>query len=506
MDPLALTTSIIELGLSIKETIDKFAERRSRAKELACDALVNLRYIAEFYDKNHDLYRVHKRCQIYEPKQDIHRLKRLAMPLKLWMDSDKMEADLIQLEKRIQTSMNRISLLSGARVEVRITKIESILANAYESRVRIQHFDSAFTQGLLGGDPGLGAFDRSPSELDDVDIQYINLKAMKLIGTISAVTFTSEVTRALPPMTIYTVFPMVPPAPHNIVFSIVKLQALASSENTPIEDFSQNTFNLIDMLEQLEMMDILLRILGTVENRLRQTLGLGTRKLRLPRHIKEEEEDALDYLEAILYYQNYYGLPSQCDHSAACSICDEHVKRTSEYIQFSRSLLVRRASPSNYHRIKFSDSLMPSIYYHSTRGQVEACFGYCSEALEVIQPCIASTTRKIPINHAGALQFQVSVLGWLAVAQVRDCDYTSAFHTGMACMTSLKALSNIDKSALPDNFDYMTRILEDMYEEMPTWTSVVRNPEHRTSYIEEYIDEDDAGDGSPRQIEWGIAL
>ncbi|KAJ8473698.1 hypothetical protein ONZ45_g16202 [Pleurotus djamor] len=526
MDPLALTTSIIELGLSIKESIDKFAERRSHAKELANDALVNLRYIAGFYEENQsmlshealgplrdsldllksDLNRVHKRCQIYEPKQDTPRLKRLAKPLKLWMDSDKIEADLIQIEKRIQASMNRISLLSGARVEVRVTKIEGILVS-YESRSRIQQFDSAFTQGLLNGDPGLKALNRSPSEVDKVGIQYIHLKVMELIDTISMANLITRVMMPSDPVT-YSGLPVVQPALHNIIFKTAELQALTSSKDVLISELCENAFNLTDMLEALESPDILLGIVGAIENRLRHTLRLGTHRLRLPRHINEEEEQALDGLETILYLRDYYAIRYAYDQSAAYSLRDEDFKRASEYIQFSRSRLELRASPSNRHRLNFLDSLMPSIYHHSIRGQVEQCFSYCAEALEVIQPCIASTTPEIPITvHAGALQKQVEILYWFASAQARNGDYTSAYYTGMECMTSLRALSNLDKSQLPDNFDYLPEFLGYLQQYVSTWTSVVRNPENRrTSYIEEYVDEDDTCDGSPRQIELGIAL
>ncbi|KAJ8502510.1 hypothetical protein ONZ45_g11696 [Pleurotus djamor] len=520
MDPLTLTTSIIELGLMIKESIDKFARCRSHAKELASHVVVDLQRIEGFFEKNQtilsqdktlgplrdslDLYHVHKRCQFHEPRKNDTKYKRLVSVVKLWMESDEIEADLVRIKERIQTSMNCISLLSNGRVEVRVAKMEGILVNMYEGRRRIQQFDSAFTQGLLGGDPGLGAFDRSPSELERIDIQYIHVKAEELIHTISRATLTIGGRMFGIPTYSGT---NTKPAIFHIIFRTAELQALAHSENTPIIDFCQKTLDLIDMLEQLEMMGILLRILRTVENRLRQALRLGTGRVRLPRHIQEEEEGAFDYLQTILYYQNYYyTLDRACDPSAAYSICEEDVERASESIQFSRSRLERMSSPSNYHRMNFLDSLLPSIYYHSIRGQVEECFSYCAEALEVIQPCIASTTRKKDIIHAGALQSQVGILYWFASAQARNGDYTSAYYTGTECFSSLVALSNIDKSLLPDNFDYLPEFLGYLQEEMPTWTSVVRNPERRTSYIDDDIDDDNTADDSTRLIVWGEAL
>ncbi|KAJ8473699.1 hypothetical protein ONZ45_g16203 [Pleurotus djamor] len=528
MDPLALTTSIIELGLSIKESIDKFSQRRSHAKELASDVVADLQRIEGFFERNQatlsedeslgplrdsldvlksDLYRAHKRCQTYEPRKNDTKYKRLVSVVKLWLESDEIEADLVRIKERIQTSMNCLSLLSNGRVEVRVAKMEGILVNMYQGRRRIQQFDSVFTQGLLNGDPGLGAFDPSPSEVDKVGIQYIRLKAMELIDTISTATLITGVT-VLSNSSAYTVLPVVRPALHNIIFKTAELQALTSSNDILISELCENTSDLLDMLEALESPDILLGILGAVENRLRQTLRLGTHRLRLPRHIKEEEEGALDFLEKTLSLRDYYAISHACYQSAACSIRDEDLKRASEYIQFSRSRLERRASPSTFHRMKFLNSLMPSIYYHSTRGQAEDCFSYCKEALEVIQPCIASTTLENVnvINSASAIQRQTEVLDLLAFAQVRNSDYTSAYYTGMACMTSLTALSNLDKSQLPDNFDYLPHILEAMQQDMPTWTSLMRNPEHRrSSYIEDYIDDDDTADDSTRPVVWGEA-
>ncbi|KAJ8462136.1 hypothetical protein ONZ45_g18043 [Pleurotus djamor] len=238
-------------------------------------------------------------------------------------------------------------------------------------------------------------FGLSPSELERIDIQYIHVKAEELIHTISRATLTigSRVFSIPTHASINTN----PTTIHHIISTTAELQALTSSESTPITDFSQNTFDLIEMLEQIGMRDILLRILGTVENRFRQTLRLGTHRLRLPRHIKEEEEGALDFLETILYLRDHYAI-----------------------------------SP-----------------------------------------------------------------------QARNGDYTSAYHTGMECISSLKALSSIDKSLLPDDFNYLPEFLGHLQEEMPTWTSVVRNPEHRTSYIEDYIDDDDTADDSTRLIVWG---
>ncbi|KAJ8473700.1 hypothetical protein ONZ45_g16201 [Pleurotus djamor] len=480
MDPLALTTSIIELGLSIKESIDKCL-------------------------RNSDLYRVHKRCQIYEPKKNDAKYKRLASIVKLWMESDEIEADLVRVKERIQTSMNCLSLLSNGRVEVRVAKMESILVNMYEGRRHIQQFDSAFTQGLLSGDPGLGAFDRSPSELSRIDIQYIYVKTEDLIRTISRATL--DIGKKL--VDIGHAYSGTPTKPtmHHIIFRTAELQALATSGNILIRDLRQHTIPLVRMLNQLGAMDIVQNMLDTIEHRLRQTLRLGTYRLRLPRHVKEEEEDALDFLELILRRQHCYTSRHVCNQSAACSLCDGDIKRASEHIQFSRSRLERRASPSNDSRMRFLWSLRPSIRFHAIRGEVEQCFSYCAEALEVIQPCLVSTTREKNIIRAGALQLQVDVLVPLSFAQARNGDYTSAYYTGTECFSSLIALSNIDKSLLPDNFDYLPYVSEYMQRKMPTWTSVVRNPENRrTSYIEDYIDEDDPCHGSPRQIEWGIAL
>ncbi|KAJ8502513.1 hypothetical protein ONZ45_g11695 [Pleurotus djamor] len=506
MDPLALTTSIIEIAFKVKDSIDTLARRRSRAKELANDVLVNLLRLAEFCERNksallytalgplrdsldvlkHDLHLIHQRCKAYKPNQGSSTFKRLASTFKLWMDSDEIEEDLVRIKDRTRDSLEFIMLLSCARMEVGIMKLEGILVS-YESRCRLQQFDSAFTQGLLNGDPGLGAFDRSPSEVDNVGIRYIRLKAMELIDTISMATLITGVMIASDPST-YNVLPVVQPALHNIMFKMAELQALTSSKDILISELYENTFDLFVMLRLLGIPDISLGILGAVENRLRQTLRLGTHRLRLPRHINEEEEQALDFLEKTLSLRDYYAISHACYQSAACSIRDEDVKRASEYIQFSRSRLERRASPSNYHR------------------QVEECFSYCAEALEVIQPCIASTTPENSITaHAGTLQTQVAVLNCLSFAQARDGDYTSAYYTGMGCMTSLRALSNIDKSRLPVDFNYLPDFMEYLQEEMPTWTSYVRNPEHRTSYIEEYVDDDDTADDSTRLIVWGEA-
>ncbi|KAJ8454378.1 hypothetical protein ONZ45_g19332 [Pleurotus djamor] len=531
MDPIGLTTSILEIGFQIKDSIDTFARRRSHAKALASDVVADLQRIAEFYEKHtsilshealgplrdsldalkSDLYRVHKRCQVFELTKDDSQLKRLVSNVKLWMDSEDIDADLVRIEKRIQTSMKYIMLLSGARVEVRVTKIESILANAYQSRGHIQQFDSVFTQELLHGDSGLRAFDHSLSELDHVDLQYVHLKAMKLIGAISVATL--KICGAKLSANLIYARTITKPAMYNIIFRTAQLQALVSRENIPITDLCRKTLPLVRMLNHLGAMGIIQKLLGTVEIRLRQTLRLGIHRLRLPPHIKEEEEDAFDALERILYSQQMYGLGYGCGKSStADSICHWDIKRAPEYIWFSRSRLERRAAPSIHHCMRFLRSLMPSIYYHTIRGQVEECITYCLEALEVIQPCthMTSTSRENPniVVAAGALQSQILVLDHLSLMQALDCDYTSAYHTGLNCITSIKVLSNIDKSMFPDDLDCFPGVSEYYQRKMPTWTSVVRNPEHRISYIEDSVDNDDAGDGSPgpRQIEWGIAL
>ncbi|KAJ8507025.1 hypothetical protein ONZ45_g10566 [Pleurotus djamor] len=449
MDLVGLAMSVIEMGLKVKESIDELAQRRSRAKELASDILVDLLRIAGFCERNksplsaaalrplcdsldalnRDLHRFHKRCKAYEPKQGDAKFKRLASAFKLWMDSDEIEQSLVRIRERIQNSMNFIV---------------------------------------------------SPYEFDDIDVQYIRLKSMKLADTVSGAIVTSGTTFTLIDSH-YSV--LGEPALQNAISTIADLQARANTAKLPIVRLFEGIVFLAQMFDSLGAMDIIQNILRTAENCIRRSLRLGTHRLQLPYHINEEAEDDFDLLEAIICYRNLYAMDYVCGESVACRISDEDVKYACEGVQFSRSRLERRMSPSNHHRMSFLHSLMPSIRYHAIRGQIEECFSYCSEALEVIQACGVAAAHEITnIIDAGVLQSQVEVLHYLSVAQVRACDYTSAYHTGMNCITSINALSDIRESLLPDDFEYFPYLLEYSQQELPTRTSIVRNPEHRTSY------------------------
>ncbi|KAJ8507010.1 hypothetical protein ONZ45_g10584 [Pleurotus djamor] len=389
MDPIALTISVIEIGLKVK---DSLSLRRSRAKELASDLVVNLLRIAEFCGENkltlskstalgplchsldvlqRDLYRIHQHCKAYEHDRGDATHRRLASAFKLWMGSDEIEEDLVRIKDRIQTSMNCILVLSCARTEVGIMRLEgTILANAHETRSCIQQLDRVFTQQLLHRDPGLQAFDHSPSEVDDIDIQYICLKSMKLIDTISVSTFASCGTNTFKGLRLPLFGALLEPKLHNALFAIADLQSRARSEILPITSIVGYALYLMNTCAGLGALDVGLKILAAVEGCIRRTLRLGTLRLRLPHHIEDEEEDDFDSLEAIVSLRIATTLADLSEQPPGDYICDDDIilQQTSHALQFSRDRLKWRTSHSTFHRVQFVDKLIPLIRYHASRG------------------------------------------------------------------------------------------------------------------------------------------
>ncbi|KAJ8489591.1 hypothetical protein ONZ45_g13522 [Pleurotus djamor] len=527
MDPLSIAATVISLmetGLKLKNSVDQVAKTRGRARELAEDVHSDLLHIAMFYERNRrylasealgplrdslhrlkrDLHRLHERCRRYESKPEHSVPNRFKAAMLMWINSNDIEADLVRLQNRIQASLNAMVLLSCARMEVGILRIqEDALLSPHGHRTRLRQLDCTFAKGIYDGDPGLAFLKKFSTEIDQIDIAYIRLKATMVVEALSNPGFARapierHLFAARPEPYIRRKNGENGSGSHiDILTFLIRLSARLS-RGTKLS----TAFRLIVVTSEnfclLGCPDVAWSMMNALESLVRRFLVSST--------ATSQKVHLLWALEIILIHKaTLIKLPRLDKDTETYAVAeDQKIECIFKGIQVCRTRIEHSTRLYNppatlLHRLELVRYIQDLIYIYYKAGRVEDCTNSCLEALELLS--IADLSHEdLGLAEAYVLQLRSHTLYRLAWAQRFSAQYTLAYHTGLQCVASIEALSRI-KIALPKDFRSLYYHRSRLEQGFHSLTSIVREPSQSTSRIEEYLEDD----GS-QLVQWGIAI
>ncbi|KAJ7502517.1 hypothetical protein B0H11DRAFT_1988862 [Mycena galericulata] len=171
-EPVSITTTVItfatfikdliEVGQSIKRSIEKVGENRRRIRELTDDilrTLANLETLIQGSENEHppallgalgdlqkDMLRVHSICQKIDTVERPPGFRRLGSQVKLWIQRDDIEAEIRRLRKHVNKCLREFTTFSaarseerGARIEQRTARIEDTSLDTASATLRVEH-------------------------------------------------------------------------------------------------------------------------------------------------------------------------------------------------------------------------------------------------------------------------------------------------------------------------------------------------------------------------------
>ncbi|KAJ8456634.1 hypothetical protein ONZ45_g18644 [Pleurotus djamor] len=526
MDPLSISAtaiSLVETGLKIKESVDKVTKVRSRARELSRDVLDDLLRIAAFCELNKDhlshitlgplchsldalksdMHHAHIICLRYERKSSDGTLSRLAAGIKLWIDSEEIEALLAGLKERIHTSLSCITFLTCARVEIGIMKLQEVLlVHPHDVRSRVQQLDRVFAQRVHDGDSGFNPLDALSTEIDYIDLQYIGLKANKIVEVLFDTTrFPMDVFHVSlsrielsPDLHLIGVHNAEDTQSHgsfcaDIVSTLTQLWVgiYPSNRIDPNENMILLTLNAARMLRAIGSSDVALSLCDSLECLFRSA---RISQVSLRADIFYLFLNQIITLKAIIIL-------------TAAQSTRRKEEAVGLMLQAVDVYRVQLPFITGQHFLLASNLHFLNSAYHCL-GYAEECAASCLESLDLLN------TVDCPddYSYACVLQLYSFALYHLSFARKRTGHFTEAFHAGIQCMAASEELLSMD-FCLP--FDFKMPFQERAYLKyyLPAFTSIVRGPVSGTSWIEEHMDDEDDGDASDRddaEVEWGIAI
>ncbi|KAJ6499855.1 hypothetical protein DFH09DRAFT_1289848 [Mycena vulgaris] len=191
MDPITATTTIITLatfikdlidvGQSIKSSIDKVSENRRQIRDLTDDILCVLAEMAELSrqqagqsqapallsalgDLKADMLYVLVACRKISPAQPSPGFRGFGYQIKVWMKRDDIEAKIRRLKEHVNKCYLKFTAFSAARIEETTTRIketahrtdnttlrveQSLMVNHVENQVKLQRLEGLMARMLL---------------------------------------------------------------------------------------------------------------------------------------------------------------------------------------------------------------------------------------------------------------------------------------------------------------------------------------------------------------------
>ncbi|KAJ7782551.1 hypothetical protein DFH07DRAFT_949340 [Mycena maculata] len=246
MEALTLATTVlafatfikdlIELGQSIKESIEKVGENRRQIRELANDVLRSLADIANLTRGKEDDYQapallgalgdlkanmlhVLSVCRKVIPAERRLGLRGIGSQVKIWMKRDEVEREIRRLKEHVNACYIKFTAFSAARIEETAACVEettaltaettariedmsldtvnttlrveqTLIVNHVESRVQLRRLEGMMAQVLLETPFGQNVMDRTVEIIsydqnhDSLESQYLSVQIMHLIESL----------------------------------------------------------------------------------------------------------------------------------------------------------------------------------------------------------------------------------------------------------------------------------------------------------------------------------
>ncbi|KAJ6594604.1 hypothetical protein B0H19DRAFT_65982 [Mycena capillaripes] len=238
MDPLTITTSIIslatfikdliEVGQSIRRSIEKVGENRRRIRELTNDVLRTLADLADLTRGQEDAFHapalltalghlkaemlhVHSICEEISPVQRPG-FRKIGSQIKVWMKRDDIERKIEHLKAHVNKCYLQFTAFSAARIEQKTARIEqstariedtslhavnatlrveqTLIVNNVEGQVKLRRLEGMMARVLLETQFGQNVLDRtmeiikSDPNHETLESQYLSVQNTHLLDSI----------------------------------------------------------------------------------------------------------------------------------------------------------------------------------------------------------------------------------------------------------------------------------------------------------------------------------
>ncbi|KAJ7694732.1 hypothetical protein B0H14DRAFT_3905635 [Mycena olivaceomarginata] len=224
-DPVLITTTIItfatfikdliEVGQSIKHSIEKVGENRRRIRELTNDILHTLGEIADLSRGDEDIFQtpallsalgnlkadmlhVHSKCRKISAVERASRFRGFGLQIKAWIKRDDVEAEIRRLKEHVNKCFLQFTAFSAARIEQNTTRVEgttlrveqTLVVNGVENQVRLQRLEGMMAQVLLETKFGQNVMNRTIEMIESdpthqtLEFQYLSTEALRLVDSL----------------------------------------------------------------------------------------------------------------------------------------------------------------------------------------------------------------------------------------------------------------------------------------------------------------------------------
>ncbi|KAJ7762538.1 hypothetical protein B0H16DRAFT_1455583 [Mycena metata] len=233
MDPITATTTIItlatfikdlvEVGQSIKRSIEKVRENRRRIRELATDVLRTLADLAELIRGEEDTFtaapallsalgnlkgemiHVLSVCRKISPVERNVGFRAVGSQIKIWMKRDDLEEKIGRLKEHVNKCYLQFTAFSAARIEQRTARIEgssldtvrntlrveqTLIVNNVENQVKLRRLEGMMARVLLETQFGQNALNQAMEKIsadpthESLESQYLSAQTIRLIDSL----------------------------------------------------------------------------------------------------------------------------------------------------------------------------------------------------------------------------------------------------------------------------------------------------------------------------------
>ncbi|KAJ7646460.1 hypothetical protein FB45DRAFT_890522 [Roridomyces roridus] len=218
-DPISITTTfitlatfikdLVDLGLSIKHSIEKVGENRKRVQVLTDDILRTLANLSGLLDgpetrtfqaphllkalgdlKADMLHVLSVVCAVAPPAQGAA-IRRISSHMKCWFKRDVIEREIQNLQAHVNKCFVQFTALSGARGEYTALRVEqALLVNTVENDVKLRRLEKLMAHLLLNTEFGTTVVHRTAnvisvdSKHETLESQYLSTQTMRLVDTL----------------------------------------------------------------------------------------------------------------------------------------------------------------------------------------------------------------------------------------------------------------------------------------------------------------------------------
>ncbi|KAJ7678726.1 hypothetical protein B0H17DRAFT_103007 [Mycena rosella] len=222
MDPITATTTVITLatfikdlidvGQSIKRSIEKVRENRRRIRDLADDILSTLSKLADLSrvdertfqapahlsalgDLKADMDHILSICKKISSAEPLPGIRGFRSQIKVWIKRDDVEAEIRRLKKHVNKCLLQFTTFSTARIEQTTHRTENttlrveqrLIVNHVENQIRLRRVEGLMARVLVETPFGQNVMSQtieiiaSDTTHQTLEFQYLSAQAMRVV-------------------------------------------------------------------------------------------------------------------------------------------------------------------------------------------------------------------------------------------------------------------------------------------------------------------------------------